>query len=95
MVASLYFSLSLMQHFLQLFFLHIGHNTGPRINNDKLYKFAYSTQVLIDRVRGLPHESVGYRISSGVDVNLIWRNPNNDDDQLIKIVVGNYCNMML
>ncbi|XP_032079676.1 microsomal triglyceride transfer protein large subunit [Thamnophis elegans] len=64
-----------------------GHNTGPRINNDKLYKFAYSTQVLLDRVRGLPHESVGYRISSGVDVNLVWRNPNNDDDQLIKIAI--------
>uniref|UniRef100_A0A670YNE1 Microsomal triglyceride transfer protein n=1 Tax=Pseudonaja textilis TaxID=8673 RepID=A0A670YNE1_PSETE len=64
-----------------------GHNTGPRINNDKLYKFTYSTQVLIDRVRGLPHESVGYQISSGVDVNLVWRNPNNDDDQLIKIAI--------
>ncbi|KAM6439967.1 microsomal triglyceride transfer protein large subunit [Liasis olivaceus] len=64
-----------------------GHNTGPRINNDKLYKFAYSTQVLIDRVKSLPQESVGYRISSGVDVNLVWRNPNNDDDQLIKIAI--------
>ncbi|KAL7982080.1 hypothetical protein Chor_001137 [Crotalus horridus] len=64
-----------------------GHNTGPRINNDKLYKFAYSTQVLIDRVKGLPYESVGYQISSGVDVNLVWRNPNNDDDQLIKIAI--------
>ncbi|XP_063166515.1 microsomal triglyceride transfer protein large subunit [Candoia aspera] len=64
-----------------------GHNTGPRINNDKLYKFAYSTQVLIDRVKSLPQESVGYRISSEVDVNLVWRNPNNDDDQLIKIAI--------
>ncbi|ETE69487.1 Microsomal triglyceride transfer protein large subunit, partial [Ophiophagus hannah] len=64
-----------------------GHNTGPRINNDKLYKFTYSTQVLIDRLRGLPHESAGYQISSGVDVNLVWRNPNNDDDQLIKIAI--------
>lgn len=65
-----------------------GHNTGPRINNDKLYKFAYSTEVLIDRVKGSPQESSGFRISSGVDVNLVWRNPNNDDDQLIKIAVG-------
>ncbi|XP_015271476.1 PREDICTED: microsomal triglyceride transfer protein large subunit [Gekko japonicus] len=66
-----------------------GHNTGPRINNDKLYKFAYSTEVLIDRVKGSLQESAGFRISSGVDVNLLWRNPNNDDDQLIKIAVGN------
>ncbi|XP_074849633.1 microsomal triglyceride transfer protein large subunit [Carettochelys insculpta] len=64
-----------------------GHTTGPRINNDKLYKFAYSTEVLIDRVKGLPEDSVGYRISSDVDVNLVWRNPNNDDDQLIKIMI--------
>uniref|UniRef100_A0A8C3XNN4 Microsomal triglyceride transfer protein n=1 Tax=Chelydra serpentina TaxID=8475 RepID=A0A8C3XNN4_CHESE len=61
--------------------------TGPRINNDKLYKFTYSTEVLIDRVKGLPEDSAGYRISSGVDVNLVWRNPNNDDDQLIKIMI--------
>ncbi|KAG6933610.1 microsomal triglyceride transfer protein [Chelydra serpentina] len=64
-----------------------GHNTGPRINNDKLYKFTYSTEVLIDQVKGLPEDSAGYRISSGVDVNLVWRNPNNDDDQLIKIMI--------
>ncbi|CAM5139690.1 unnamed protein product [Natator depressus] len=64
-----------------------GHTTGPRINNDKLYKFTYSTEVLIDRVKGLPENSAGYRISSGVDVNLVWRNPNNDDDQLIKIMI--------
>ncbi|XP_003225781.1 microsomal triglyceride transfer protein large subunit [Anolis carolinensis] len=66
-----------------------GHNTGPRINNDKLYKFAYSTEVLIDRVKGAPQESAGYQISSEVDVNLVWRNPNNDDDQLIKIAIQN------
>ncbi|XP_028600234.2 microsomal triglyceride transfer protein large subunit [Podarcis muralis] len=64
-----------------------GHNTGPRINNDKLYKFAYSTDVLLDRVKGSSLESAGYRISCGVDVNLVWRNPDNDDDQLIKIAI--------
>lgn len=64
-----------------------GHTTGPRINNDKLYKFIYSTEVFIDRVKRLPEDSAGYRISSGVDVNLVWRNPNNDDDQLIKIMI--------
>ncbi|XP_066488407.1 microsomal triglyceride transfer protein large subunit [Tiliqua scincoides] len=64
-----------------------GHNTGPQINNDKLYKFAYSTEVLMDRGKGSPKESTGYRISAEVDVNLVWRNPNNDDDQLIKIAI--------
>ncbi|XP_053109855.1 microsomal triglyceride transfer protein large subunit isoform X2 [Hemicordylus capensis] len=64
-----------------------GHNTGPRINNEKTYKFAYTTEVLIDRLKGTPQDSAGYRISSGVDVNLVWRNPNNDDDQLLKIAI--------
>ncbi|XP_062991993.1 microsomal triglyceride transfer protein large subunit [Elgaria multicarinata webbii] len=64
-----------------------GHNTGPRINNDKLYKFTYSTEVLINRLKDLPQESAGFRLSSGVDVNLVWRNPSNDDDQLIKIAI--------
>uniref|UniRef100_A0A8D0C2E5 Microsomal triglyceride transfer protein n=1 Tax=Salvator merianae TaxID=96440 RepID=A0A8D0C2E5_SALMN len=64
-----------------------GHNTGPRINNDKLYKFDYTTEVLIDRSKGLPKENGGYRIACGVDVNLVWRNPNNDDDQLLKIAI--------
>ncbi|XP_029453118.1 microsomal triglyceride transfer protein large subunit [Rhinatrema bivittatum] len=63
------------------------HTSGPRLNNDKLYTFAYASDVLIDRPRGLPQDGAGYRVSSRVDVNLIWRNPNNDDDQLIKLTI--------
>lgn len=43
----------------------------------------------VDRVKASLQKSAGYRISSGVDVNLLWRNPDNDDDQLIKIMVIN------
>ncbi|KAJ7400849.1 Microsomal triglyceride transfer protein large subunit [Pitangus sulphuratus] len=64
-----------------------GHTTGPSLNNDKLYKFAYSAEVYVDRVKASLQKSAGYRISSGVDVNLLWRNPDNDDDQLIKITI--------
>ncbi|NXB51773.1 MTP protein, partial [Leucopsar rothschildi] len=64
-----------------------GHTTGPSLNNDKLYKFAYSAEVYVDRVKASLQKSAGYRISSGVDVNLLWRNPDNDDDQLIKITM--------
>ncbi|NXE50883.1 MTP protein, partial [Casuarius casuarius] len=64
-----------------------GHTTGPSLNNDKIYKFAYSSEVFIDRVKASLQDSAGYRISSGVDVNLLWRNPDNDDDQLIKITI--------
>ncbi|XP_017677735.1 PREDICTED: microsomal triglyceride transfer protein large subunit [Lepidothrix coronata] len=64
-----------------------GHTTGPSLNNDKLYKFAYSAEVYVDRVKASLQKSAGYRISSDVDVNLLWRNPDNDDDQLIKIMI--------
>ncbi|KAM9579343.1 microsomal triglyceride transfer protein large subunit [Guaruba guarouba] len=64
-----------------------GHTTGPSLNNDKLYKFSYSTEVYVDRVKASLQKSAGYRLSSGVDVNLLWRNPDNDDDQLIKVTI--------
>ncbi|NXY83518.1 MTP protein, partial [Alcedo cyanopectus] len=64
-----------------------GHTTGASLNNDKLYKFAYSAEVYVDQVKGSLQKSSGYRFSSGVDVNLLWRNPDNDDDQLVKIMI--------
>lgn len=63
------------------------HTAGPRLNNDKVYKYGYTTEVLIDKPRGFPEDSVGFKISSNVEVNLIWRNPTNKDDQLIKIAM--------
>lgn len=74
---------------LFVFAFQTGHTTGPSLNNDKLYKFAYSAEVYVDGVKASLQKSAGYRISSGVDVNLLWRNPDNDDDQLIKITVIN------
>ncbi|NXX79879.1 MTP protein, partial [Urocolius indicus] len=64
-----------------------GHTTGPSLSNDKLYKFAYSAEVYVDRVKASLQKSAGYRFASAVDVNLLWRNPNNDDDQLVKITI--------
>ncbi|NWI42300.1 MTP protein, partial [Picathartes gymnocephalus] len=72
---------------LFVFAFQTGHTTGPSLSNDKLYKFAYSAEVYVDRVKASLQKSAGYRISSGVDVNLLWRNPDNDDDQLIKITI--------
>lgn len=71
------------------FCFQTGHTTGPSLNNDQLYKFAYSTEVYVDRVKAPLQKSAGYRLSSGVDVNLLWRNPENDDDQLVKVTVMN------
>uniref|UniRef100_A0A8C7I8X2 Microsomal triglyceride transfer protein n=1 Tax=Oncorhynchus kisutch TaxID=8019 RepID=A0A8C7I8X2_ONCKI len=56
------------------------------LNNDQLYKFSYTTEVLVDRAKGSKDGSVGYRISSDVDVNLVWRDPSSKDDQLIQLI---------
>nr|XP_023995703.1 microsomal triglyceride transfer protein-like [Salvelinus alpinus] len=62
---------------------------GPRLNNDQLYKFSYTTEVLVDRAKGSKDGSVGYRISSDVNVNLVWRDPSSKDDQLIQLLISN------
>ncbi|XP_037686250.1 microsomal triglyceride transfer protein large subunit [Choloepus didactylus] len=64
-----------------------GHTTGLSLNNDRLYKLTYSTEVFLDGGKGKLQDTVGYRISSNVDVVLLWRNPDGDDDQLIKITI--------
>uniref|UniRef100_A0A8C9WTI7 Microsomal triglyceride transfer protein n=1 Tax=Scleropages formosus TaxID=113540 RepID=A0A8C9WTI7_SCLFO len=70
-----------------LFCVVSGGVRGPRLSNGQLYKFSYSTEVLLDRARGSAEGSAGYRISSSVDINLVWRNPSSKDDQLLKLMV--------
>lgn len=61
---------------------------GPRLNNNQLYKFSYTTEVLLDRTRVSPKGSAaGYRISSDVDAHLVWRDPSSKDDQLVQVAV--------
>ncbi|XP_040043567.2 microsomal triglyceride transfer protein large subunit [Gasterosteus aculeatus] len=62
---------------------------GPRLNNNQLYKFSYTTDVLLDRTRGSKEGGAGYKISSDVDVNLVWRDPGSKDDQLIQLAISN------
>lgn len=64
-----------------------GHTTGPSLNNDQLYRLTYATEVFVDRSKGKLQDSVGFRISSNVNVVLLWRNPDGDDDQLIQITI--------
>ncbi|XP_070840770.1 microsomal triglyceride transfer protein large subunit [Chaetodon trifascialis] len=66
-----------------------GGAAGPRLNNNQLYKFSYATEVLLDRTRPSKEGSAGYRISSDVDVNLVWRDPSSKDDQLIQVAISN------
>ncbi|XP_034390641.1 microsomal triglyceride transfer protein large subunit isoform X1 [Cyclopterus lumpus] len=62
---------------------------GPRLNNNQLYKFSYTTEVLVDGTRGSKEGSAGYKISSDVDVHLVWRGPSSKDDQLIQLAISN------
>ncbi|KAM7394307.1 hypothetical protein PAMP_021120 [Pampus punctatissimus] len=66
-----------------------GAALGPRLNNNQLYKFSYITEVLVDKARGSKEGSAGYRISSDVDVHLVWRDPSSKDDQLIQLMISN------
>ncbi|CAJ1052312.1 microsomal triglyceride transfer protein large subunit isoform X1 [Xyrichtys novacula] len=66
-----------------------GVAAGPRLNNNQLYKFSYTTEVLVNRARGSKEGSAGYGISSDVDISLVWRDPGNDDDQLIQLAISN------
>ena len=64
-----------------------GAVAGPQLNNNQLYKFSYTTEVRLDKNRGSKEGGAGYRISSDVNVNLVWRDPSNKDDQLMRVVV--------
>lgn len=64
-----------------------GHTTGLSLNNERLYKLTYSTEVFLNGGKGKLEDSVGYRISCDVDVVLLWRNPDGDDDQLIQVTI--------
>uniref|UniRef100_A0A8C5GHM3 Vitellogenin domain-containing protein n=1 Tax=Gouania willdenowi TaxID=441366 RepID=A0A8C5GHM3_GOUWI len=66
-----------------------GVAAGPRLNNNQLYKFSYTTEVLLNKARGSKEGSTGSRISCEVDVNLVWRDPNNDDEQLVQLAISN------
>ncbi|KAJ8001214.1 hypothetical protein DPEC_G00192010 [Dallia pectoralis] len=66
----------------------VADAAGPRLMNNRLYRFSYNTEVLLDRAKGSKEGSAGFRISSNVDVNLVWRDPSSKDDQLIQIAIS-------
>lgn len=74
-------------------FIHVcssvssGGAVGLRLNNNQLYKFSYTTEVLVDGARGSKGGSAGYKLSSDVGVSLVWRDPSSKDDQLIQLTV--------
>uniref|UniRef100_A0A8C1Z7P1 Microsomal triglyceride transfer protein n=1 Tax=Cyprinus carpio TaxID=7962 RepID=A0A8C1Z7P1_CYPCA len=60
-------------------------SAGPQIDNDKLYKYSYSAEVGLNRPTGSTRGNAGFRISSDVDISLVWRNSEIQDEQLLRI----------
>ncbi|KAI7810597.1 microsomal triglyceride transfer protein large subunit [Triplophysa rosa] len=67
----------------------LGASAGPRLDNDKLYRYSYSTEVGLNRPTGSTRGNAGFRINSDVDISLVWRNPENQDEQLIRLQISN------
>ncbi|KAI2668709.1 Microsomal triglyceride transfer protein [Labeo rohita] len=67
----------------------LGASAGPRLDNDKLYKYSYSAEVGLNRPTGSTRGNAGFRISSDVDISLVWRNPDIQDEQLLRLQISN------
>uniref|UniRef100_A0A9J8AE31 Microsomal triglyceride transfer protein n=2 Tax=Cyprinus carpio TaxID=7962 RepID=A0A9J8AE31_CYPCA len=67
----------------------LGASAGPQIDNDKLYKYSYSAEVGLNRPTGSTRGNAGFRISSDVDISLVWRNSEIQDEQLLRVQISN------
>lgn len=64
-----------------------GASAGARLDNDKLYRYSYSAEVGLNRPTGSTRGNAGFRISSDVDISLVWRNSEIKDEQLLQVQV--------
>ncbi|TSN95675.1 Microsomal triglyceride transfer protein [Bagarius yarrelli] len=66
-----------------------GVSAGPQLDVGRLYKFSYKTALDINRPRGSSRGNVGFQVSSEVDISLTWRNPENHNEQLLRVQISN------
>ncbi|XP_066515800.1 microsomal triglyceride transfer protein large subunit [Hoplias malabaricus] len=66
-----------------------GVSLGPRLDDGRMYRFHYEAEVGLNRLKGASRGTVGFRFTSQVDISLIWRNPENQDDQLLQVQISN------
>lgn len=64
-----------------------GASAGPRLDDGRLYRFSYTTELGVNRPKGSSRGNAGFKISSHVDISLSWRNPENPDEQLLRLQV--------
>ncbi|XP_078074799.1 microsomal triglyceride transfer protein large subunit [Mustelus asterias] len=58
---------------------------GPRFKAEKTYKYSYTMEVQLDRGKGT--DSAGFKTVSNINVDLLWKNATNEEEQLIQITV--------
>ncbi|XP_072525977.1 microsomal triglyceride transfer protein large subunit [Salminus brasiliensis] len=66
-----------------------GANAGPRLDDGRLYRFRYGVELGLNRPKGTAKGSAGFKLSSDVGISLAWRNPENQDDQLLRVQISN------
>lgn len=64
-----------------------GASAGPQLDGGRLYRFSYRTELSVNRPKGSSRGNVGFKISGDVDISLAWRNPENHDEQLLRVQV--------
>uniref|UniRef100_A0AAR2KQD5 Vitellogenin domain-containing protein n=1 Tax=Pygocentrus nattereri TaxID=42514 RepID=A0AAR2KQD5_PYGNA len=63
---------------------------GPRLDDGRLYRFRYGVELGLNHPKGTAKGSAGFQFSSDVDISLAWRNPENQDDQLLRVQISNF-----
>ncbi|KAI4886772.1 hypothetical protein NFI96_011981 [Prochilodus magdalenae] len=66
-----------------------GASAGPRLDDGRLYRFRYGVELGLNRPKGAAKGSAGFQFSSDVGISLAWRNPENQDDQLLRVQISN------
>ncbi|GAA6088871.1 microsomal triglyceride transfer protein large subunit [Tachysurus ichikawai] len=66
-----------------------GASGGPQLDAGRLYRFSYRTELGVNRLKGTSRGNVGFQISSDVDISLAWRNPENKEEQLLRVQISN------
>uniref|UniRef100_A0AAR2JM45 Vitellogenin domain-containing protein n=1 Tax=Pygocentrus nattereri TaxID=42514 RepID=A0AAR2JM45_PYGNA len=67
-----------------------GASKGPRLDDGRLYRFRYGVELGLNHPKGTAKGSAGFQFSSDVDISLAWRNPENQDDQLLRVQISNF-----
>ncbi|KAF5889460.1 microsomal triglyceride transfer protein large subunit, partial [Clarias magur] len=78
----------LLVFLLGLAFCH-GASAGPQLDAGRLYRYGYKTELAVNRPKGRSRGNAGFKIAADVEISLAWRNPENQDEQLLRVQISN------